>query len=100
MFIANPESGIRIFFHIQEPRGQKAPDPGSSTVVMNLRCETNSVAMFIPDPDFCPTRIQKQQQKRRKKKNLLSYLILQPKINTNLKIYNFEQLKKNFWANL
>jgi hypothetical protein len=32
--------------------------------------------MFIPDPDFNPSRIQKQEQKRGVKKNLLSYLFL------------------------
>jgi hypothetical protein len=39
--------------------------------------------MFIPDPDFYPSRIpdlgsriQKQQQKRGVKKNLLSYLFM------------------------
>jgi hypothetical protein len=35
-------------------------------------CQCCGSGMFIPDPDFYPSRIQKQQQKRGMKKNLLS----------------------------
>jgi hypothetical protein len=33
----------------------------------------------IPNPDFCPSRIQKQQQKRGVKKHFLSYLFFSHK---------------------
>ncbi len=61
--------------------------------------------MFIPDPDFYPSRIpdlryriQKQQQKTGVKKNVLSYLC-RLKNFTNLKINLFFMLKKKIWPN-
>ncbi len=50
----------------------------------------------IPDPDFYPSRIQKQQQKRGVKKKLSSYLFLQPqKFHKIENYFIFEMLKKN-----
>ncbi len=45
-------------------------------IVLINRNQCCGSGMFIPDPDFYPSRIQKQQQKRVVKKNLLSYLFL------------------------
>ncbi len=54
---------------------------GTGTVLYkdNIYVHDGSVAdpgclSRIPDPDFYPSRIQKQQQKRGVKKNLMSYL--------------------------
>jgi hypothetical protein len=60
--------------------------------------------MFIPDPDFYPSRIPdfgsqipdpKTATKERGEKNLLSYHFLQPQISQNCFI--FEMLKKIIW---
>jgi hypothetical protein len=54
--------------------------------------------MFIPDPDFYPSRIpdtdlgsriQKQVEKRGVKKNLLSNIFLLPQISQNVKLFYF-----------
>jgi hypothetical protein len=63
--------------------------------------------MFIPDPDFYPSRIsdpgsriQKQQQKREVKKNLMSNHKCQiTKFNKIVNYFSFEVLKKKIWAN-
>ncbi len=58
--------------------------------------------MFIPDPDFCPSRIliQKQKQKKGVKKNWLSYLFCRHKNHKIVNYINFELVKKKIWANL
>jgi hypothetical protein len=67
-------------------------------------CESG---MFIPDPDFYPSRIPdprsripdpKQQQKRGVKKNL-SYFLCSHKFHKNENYFSFEVLKKKIWAN-
>jgi hypothetical protein len=61
--------------------------------------------MFIPDPEFYPSRIpdpgsrtQKHQEKRGVKKNLLSYLFCSHKFHKIENYFIFEMLKKNFLA--
>ncbi len=56
--------------------------------------------MFIPDPDFFPSRIQKQQQKRGVEKNLLYYRFLQPQISLNWKLFYFWTDEEKIGANL
>jgi hypothetical protein len=55
--------------------------------------------MFIPDPDFYPSRIQKQEQKRGIEKNLVSYLFCSHKFHKIENYFIFEMLKKKIWAN-
>jgi hypothetical protein len=53
--------------------------------------------MFIPDPDFYPSRIQKQQEKREGKFVVISFFVATN--FTKLKIILFlEMLKKKFWS--
>ncbi len=61
--------------------------------------------MFIPDPDFYPSRIpylgsqiQKRQQKRRGK-NVLSFLFFSQKYHKIETYFTFEQVKKKILAN-
>jgi hypothetical protein len=54
--------------------------------------------MFIPDPDFCPSRIQELQQKRGVKKNMFSYC--SHKYNKIENYFIFELMTKKIWANL
>ncbi len=49
----------------------------------------------MPDPNFYPSRIQKQDQKRGVKKNLLLYLFYSHKIHKIVNYFIFEMLKKN-----
>jgi hypothetical protein len=49
----------------------------------------------IPDLDFCPSRIQKQQQKRGVKTNLLSSFFCSHKNHKIVSYINFELAKKN-----
>jgi hypothetical protein len=63
--------------------------------------------MFIPDPDFYPSRIpdlgsriQKQQQKREVKKiRCQTFLYVSTKFNKIVNYFSFEVLKKKIWAN-
>ncbi len=49
--------------------------------------------MFIPDPEFYPSRIRQKQQK------MLSYLILRPQISQTIeKYFIFEQVQKKVWG--
>jgi hypothetical protein len=54
--------------------------------------------MFIPDPDFYPSRIPdpKTATKERGEKNLLSYLFLEPQISQKCKLFYFWKSKKKF----
>jgi hypothetical protein len=54
--------------------------------------------MFIPDPDFYPSRIQKQQQKRGVEKNFLPYFFGGHKFNKIEYYFIFQKLKKKNWA--
>jgi hypothetical protein len=59
--------------------------------------------MFIPDPDFFPSRIPdpKTATKERGEKKCLSYLFMWPQIlqNCTVNYFSFEVLKKKIWAN-
>jgi hypothetical protein len=64
--------------------------------------------MFIPDPDFYPSRIldlgsriQKQQQKRGVKKFFMSLgtFLSSHKLHKIVHYFSFEVLKKKIWAN-
>jgi hypothetical protein len=55
--------------------------------------------MFIPDPEFYPSRIQKQQQKRGVKNYFLSYLFCSHKFHITENYFNFKMLKKKIWTN-
>jgi hypothetical protein len=48
--------------------------------------------MFIPDPDFYPSRIQQQQQYRRGEKFVVSPFWMLPQISQNFKLFYFEQV--------
>jgi hypothetical protein len=50
--------------------------------------------MFVPDPDFCPSRIQKQQQERGEKMVVLPFFVA-TKLNN---YFIFELVKKKIWA--
>ncbi len=50
--------------------------------------------MFIPDPDFYPSRIQKQQQKRGVKKICCHTFLCNQKFHKIENYYSFEVLKK------
>jgi hypothetical protein len=52
MFISDPESRIRIF----PSRIQGVKDPRSGSVYQRIYSEIES-GMFMPDPDFFPSRI-------------------------------------------
>jgi hypothetical protein len=54
--------------------------------------------MFIPDPDFSPSRIPDLQQKREVKKNLLSYLFGSNKYQKIENYFVFELVKKKNWG--
>jgi hypothetical protein len=54
--------------------------------------------MFIPDPDFYPSRIQKQKQKREVKKNCHTFFCSH-KFHKIENSFIFEMLKKKIWAN-
>jgi hypothetical protein len=58
-------------------------------------CESG---MFIPDPDFYPSRIQKQQQKRGAKKTCHTFLCSH-KFRKIENYFRFEVLKKKIWVN-
>jgi hypothetical protein len=73
------------------------------------RCKITSVAecgsgMLIPDPDFYPFRIQKQQQKKERWKKLVVLPFLRPQISHSLKLFyfgnaeekNLAQFSKNY----
>jgi hypothetical protein len=53
----------------------------------------------IPDPDFYPSRIQKQQQKRGVKKNCCHNLLCSHKFHKIANYFSFEVPKKKIWAN-
>jgi hypothetical protein len=55
--------------------------------------------MLIPDPDFYPSRIQKQQLKRGVKKKLLSYIFCSHKFHKIENYFIFEMPKKKIGAN-
>jgi hypothetical protein len=55
--------------------------------------------MFIPDPDFYPSRIQKQQQKREVKKINCHTFLCSHKFHKIVNYFSFEVLKKKIWAN-
>ncbi len=55
--------------------------------------------IFIPDPDFYPSRIQKQQQKRGVKKNFCHNFLCSHKFHKIAYYFSFEVLKKKNWAN-
>jgi hypothetical protein len=52
--------------------------------------------MSIPDPDFYPSRIQKQQQERGVKKNRCHASFWSHKV---VNYFTLEMLKKKMWAN-
>jgi hypothetical protein len=54
--------------------------------------------MFIPDPDFYPSRIQQQHQKSRGKKTVRPAIFVATNIIKLLKNFIFEQVKKFFKA--
>jgi hypothetical protein len=61
--------------------------------------------MFIPDPDFCPSRIsdpgyKNSKQKRGVKKNCCPTFSCSHKYNKIENYFNFELVKKKIWANL
>jgi hypothetical protein len=49
----------RLIFKIRTPSIFKNPEPDPPSSIADPGCLS-----LIPDPDFCPSRIQKQQQKR------------------------------------
>jgi hypothetical protein len=53
----------------------------------------------IPDPDFYPSRIQKQQQKRGIKKNFCHNFLCSLKFHKIPNYFSFEVLNKKIWAN-
>jgi hypothetical protein len=53
----------------------------------------------IPDPDFYPSRIQKQQQKRGVKKISCHNFLCSHKFHKIANYFSFEVLKKKIWAN-
>jgi hypothetical protein len=57
--------------------------------------------MFIPDPDFYPSRIPdpKTVTKERGEKKLLSYFFCSHKFHKFEYYFIFEMLKKKIWAN-
>jgi hypothetical protein len=55
--------------------------------------------MFIPDPEFYPSRILKQQQKREVKKIDVKPFYVATKFNKIVNYFSFEVLKKKIWAN-
>jgi hypothetical protein len=55
--------------------------------------------MFIPDPDFYPSRIQKQQQKRGVEKKFFILLFCSHKFDKIEYYFIFEMLKKKIWNN-
>ncbi len=55
--------------------------------------------MFIPDPDFYPSRIQKQQQERGVKKICCYTFLCSHKFHKIDNYFSFEMLKKQIWAN-
>jgi hypothetical protein len=55
--------------------------------------------MFFPDPDFYPSRIQKQQQKRGVKKISCHTFFCSHKFHIVENYFIFEMLKKKMWAN-
>jgi hypothetical protein len=55
--------------------------------------------MFIPDPDFYPSRIQKQQQKRGVKKICCHNFFCSQKFHKIANYFSFEVLRKKIWAN-
>ncbi len=69
-------------------------------------CESG---MFIPDPDFYPSRIlifthpgsriQKQQQKRGVKKNICQTFFWSHKFHKIVNFFTFEMLQNKIWAN-
>jgi hypothetical protein len=75
--------------------------PGSGSISQRQCCGSG---MFIPDPDFYPSRIPDLGSKNRKKKgrgekNLLSYLFLYHKFHKIVNYLIFVMLKKKIWAN-
>ncbi len=57
--------------------------------------------MFIPDPDFYPSRIPdpKTATKERGEKNLLSYFFFSHKFHKIVNYFIFELLKNKIWSN-
>jgi hypothetical protein len=55
--------------------------------------------MLIPDPDFYPPRIQKQQQKRGVKKIFCHNFLCSHKFHKIPHYFSFDVLKKKKWAN-
>ncbi len=66
--------------------------PGSTRVSTYGQCF--GFWMFIRNPDFYPSRIQKQLQKRGLKKKFDVIHFLKPQISQNVKLFIFEMLKK------
>ncbi len=54
--------------------------------------------MFILDPDFYPSRIQKQQQKRGVKKICCHTFLCSHKFHKIKNYFSFEVVKKKIWA--
>jgi hypothetical protein len=66
-------------------------------ICINFQCCGSG--MFIPDPNFHPSRIQKQQQKRGVKKILCHTFLCSHKFHKIVHYFSFEVLKKKIWAN-
>ncbi len=67
------------------------------SVIPKYQCHGSG--MFIPYPDFFPSRIQKQQQKRGVKKICCLTFFCNHKNHKIENYINFELVKKKFWAN-
>ncbi len=86
----------------KEPGIINMRDRYGSTPLMRGKCSVSDPGCLsrMPDPDFYPSRIQKQQQKRGVKKISCHIFFCSHKIHKIENYLIFERVKKKIWPNL
>jgi hypothetical protein len=98
---------IQYFFICRHSDSTVSENTGIEPGLLRLRhWQYCGSGMFIPDPDFYPSRIpdfgsriQKQQQKRGVKKICCYTFLCSHKFHKTENYFSFEVLKKKIWAN-
>ncbi len=71
----------------------------TGTIKVPYRTQCCGSGMFIPDPDFYPSRISKNSNKREGGKNCCYTFLCSHKFHKIAHYFSFDVLKKKIWAN-